>query len=654
MSCRGFAWGTAGILLWSAAALIVFVLLDGRPPNDHDDHFTKEIIEVALELREAPASALPGRSLNHFLHGGDRYAPLAQVWLLAAMDIFGMNEDVYRLANLPFLLLLILGVALLARELAGPRLALLAAFIVANMPMTLHFSRKWFLHFHAATFGPLLIWLAYRCLRSSSGRSAIGWATGLALLGSLRLYTHPIGLPETFAVVLGTALLLPLAARGRGRSMFGGVATGLLIAVLFGATSAWYLGLAPGLLGEPPYSFRRYQSVRATLATAEWLAPAPLAGWLSASFEIVREWTWIHLHPPLAVLLAPGLLGLANLPREADPKARRVLLLVVLVVAPLPLVVLSVGNGAFTGDWILLAPSGVVLALIGWTRLLSPLGPRGGTLAAVGAALLVLVSAASGIAPLVWAATGEDAISRPDLYRGNYRSLFTRSSSGRALNTHLVPAPARAFPMRRVAEEVGTPTPEIGLVDLEWTPASTVFPDCDATPPADPKNWRQLGTSNTRTRGLAPTGWSFLLAGGTQPEFVSVGPDAAETPEWLIFRIWFPRGTVDGACEPSRLLPDGLVEAAVAAAAPLGKLTLVTPLPDPTGRLAGWSMPWSRDGDWAALGALVRSAGPSERLEDQAEGGLRVPVGEQGGVGRALPDEVGGHPLVDEEPPSGP
>jgi hypothetical protein len=107
---------------------LTFSLTDTRPPDDHDDFYTASSAQSFVHLDAAPLGDKLAVLAHHFGQG-DLHPRGPQTVLLIAMDVLGASQAVYRSANLPFLLLLVLGTLLLARQLLSERAALLAAFV---------------------------------------------------------------------------------------------------------------------------------------------------------------------------------------------------------------------------------------------------------------------------------------------------------------------------------------------------------------------------------------------------------------------------------------------------------------------------------------------------------------------------------------------
>ncbi len=126
-----------------AAQLVAFAVLDRRPMNDHDPEFAGVAVQDVVSIRTAHTAAdklgvLKRRLFQH----SERHPQLPQALLAAWMSATGWSRLQLRLSNLPWLLLLI-GTYLAARELAEPRLALVAMWLVGTMPLVVHLSRKW-------------------------------------------------------------------------------------------------------------------------------------------------------------------------------------------------------------------------------------------------------------------------------------------------------------------------------------------------------------------------------------------------------------------------------------------------------------------------------------------------------------------------------
>ncbi|HIF22705.1 MAG TPA: hypothetical protein EYQ27_12575, partial [Gemmatimonadetes bacterium] len=130
--------GATLLLVLVTSVFLLFALLDTRPPNDHDDFYTAGSAAAFVALDAAPPSKKFAVLARHFGEG-DLHPRGPQTVLLLAMDWFGASRAVFRAVNLPFLLLLVLGTGLIAREVLPARPALLTAFVCGSLPLVINY-----------------------------------------------------------------------------------------------------------------------------------------------------------------------------------------------------------------------------------------------------------------------------------------------------------------------------------------------------------------------------------------------------------------------------------------------------------------------------------------------------------------------------------
>ena len=459
MSRRGLALA----LLLCVAQLTTFALLDRRPPDDHDDFYTVDCLPSVHRFAAARWSQRPGILLDQFTEGS-LHPRVAQTALVATLGTFGPSRAAFRLTNLPFLLLLILGTWLLAREL-GCRWPGVAAIAVAACPAVVNASRKWDLQFHAASLTPLGLCLGLVALRRG-GRAA--WAA-FGLWQGLRLLSHPVTLPDV-VVTLGLAVLLSGAA-GRAAGVARGARLGPILAggCLTAWVALWYSGLGRGWLGAPDWAFDGYLAMRQSYADASWVEQSSPIAWAGLVIELLAELSWVHLFPLGLALLLPGLVGLPALWRSRPDRAR-LLLPLGAVVAQAPIAFLATSNRAFLNDWVFVLPALTVLSLLGLEALQPSRRALGGT-----AVLFALHVAFVLPAPLLASALGPEPVLEPGWYDRLPLRLWTRSTSGRILPTHHLLSrfeqPVDTVAARLAAAEEPAGTARIELHDLAWDPA---------------------------------------------------------------------------------------------------------------------------------------------------------------------------------------
>mgnify|MGYP006928185856 CR=1 FL=1 len=449
------------LLITSVAALSLtaFAWLDRRPPNDHDDYFTHRSLGHLAQLQATADPAEERRILrDHFLTGGP-HPRLAQTLLIAQLDRFGTSRFVYRMVNLPFLLALILGTWLLARQLGGPGMALLAVVLVLSVPVMVHHGRKFNPPFFTAALTPLSWALFLLALRVKGGW---GWAAAGAagLVQGARCYTHPVVQPDIAAsTALVTLWALGLLAWRRDR--------GSLIALLRVAFAGLLaLGLASHILGvnpwlpEPGYSVRNYLSAKAQITRG-----GTGHGLLWGAAKHGREWWSTHLLPTGALLLLTGLgAAVRRGLRERDVPSGVALLLGIAFVPQAVLATLTVARGTFTSDWNHLVPGLCVVAA--WGALGGSSG--WGRPARLWATGLGLHAAFVLITPFALSALGPPTSVDPGWTLRGVAAPFARSSTGLLFNTHLIPV-RDDLAGQTLARAMNDGPPMARVLDLRWT-----------------------------------------------------------------------------------------------------------------------------------------------------------------------------------------
>ena len=487
------------VLALLAAQLVAFALLDRRPLNDHDPEFAGVAVQDAIQIQHAGSMGerlgVLGRRL--FRHG-ERHPQLPQTLLAAWTGLTGWSRLHLRLSNLPWLLVLLVGTYLAARELATARTALLAMWLAGTLPLVIHMSRKWFPHLHAAALAPLALWLVLR-LRDDARRQRWGPWLALGAVQGLRLYTHPIGAPDV-AILYGL-LALVLLAQVDGRAWIGRLLGAVAVTGLLASPA-----LFAGAVHEDGVGLAGYLALVAHYLSADWITSG--RGWMETLARLGAGLGWAALPGAALVLLlggarAPGVL-------RSDPWAR---LLGLRLALHVPAMVLTVGNDAFLADWLLLAPDVAILAALGLARFGRGVVGLAVAQGAITLALPLLLSLSQG------ALVGSN---------GGLRALFAHSEHGGAWNTHhlLVRTPAATT---AIAEALPPDTDVIGVIDL---------------------------TFGAERCGMSAGAWVWEAA---EPGFSALpGQDAfaehwARTPEWrlgaerpAVIRVW--AAGQDGGC----------------------------------------------------------------------------------------------------------
>ena len=549
--------------------LLAWTALDRRNPDDHDEGHTED---TALAVADAAERGL-GPALVDFWSLDRRYPPGVTSTLIVTSTLAGPSRAAFRLANLPFLLLLVVGTWWLGRQLRGPRLGLLAAGVVAGLPMLVNGSRKMFVHWHAAALTPLGL---------AAGLFALGSPRALAWLGfgglqGLRLYTHhasSIDALATLAAVVGLGLLRPATRRRAPLALVAFALVGSVALGLVGPPRTWSL---PGYLDGRGSAL----AVLGPLLNGE-----VDAGTLAA--RVVGEGIWIALFPLNALVLGAGLLLAPWTRRRPD---QLVLLLLLLQV---PALLLTCANGAFLNDWAFLLPGAVVLGLAAfidrapssWIR---PL-----------AATLLLHAVAVAWGPLIASPFAPDPIARPGAWDLPGLRWLGRSDTGRWSNTHLVPT-REPDPWDEVARRL-VQRPGLTLADLTYI--GVVGPGCRVASPLDPSSWRWELPSQGGWSTQEPPKWPLLFAGAGYPQ----PPDQGV----LLVRLWVDFNSEAGqaSCDPLRRLPLELLRGAegVARVRWPGS-TRWEGLDDPTGRTPGWTVEWERTQGWTGAALLGQRGG---------------------------------------------
>ncbi len=609
-------------------ALVVFAVADNRPPDDHDDFYTAALASDVWQFQEA---SLAGKLkvLGHRLkEGPGQFHPqLAQTALVAALGTFGSSQAVFRLSNLPFLLLLLFGSYLLARELSGPRLAILSAFVVGTLPIVTNYSRKWDIQFHAAALTPLGLYLGLRALRAS-GKDSWKWWIGLGVAQGLRMHTHPIVVSDvavTFAL-LGVASIGIARARGRAADL---PIRQLIVALgLCHLISTWMLGVYGNVLGEPGYSLHHYLPQRiggGGYLSTTWWSKAILVAQAGLVLDLIREVQWIHLMRSTWLLLLPGIIatpvlllwrGKVDL---ADSVRRwQALVIAAAIAIQVPPILLATSNKAFLNDWLFMVPGGTILALVAMSRIAHLAGEHSLRVRRAWTAALVANGILLTTIPLGVSLAGPEPMEEPEFYEQGALWPFTRSTSGRHFATHHLVSSWR-YPGERIAQKIkekeGLGTAKIGILDLSWDPSHASQPGCQLGDAADPESWRWTPPEDIVLPPLPPLSpWPFSFEGfkdlkviGARPQ---EGEEASPLPRFVAVRLWLmpsnPWIAERQTCTPRERLPeDFLVAARSLVSNRLGGSVQIEVLPDPTGWLLATVIEWDREPSYLGTALLV-------------------------------------------------
>lgn len=647
---EGPAAGLGALLGLVTLVFVLFCAADQRPPDDHDDFYTASSSWAYLELDQASLSEKPGVLAHHF-RGGNLHPRLAQTVLLISMDILGASRLVFRLANLPFLLLLVAGTWLLARELLGHRLALLAAFLAATLPVVINYSHKWDTQFHAAALTPFGLFLLLRCLRGTSGWWAAPWLLFGAWQG-LRLYTHPVVSPD-IALTLGLAGLFGVVtARSAGLRPVRQLKGWVLGLVSFTAVGGYYIGI----FGRAPeHSLIAYIIRRANYADSGFLQQADTASLLGFLYDRSSEVVWLHVMPGYTLLLLPGLLLLPlvlcsrGIWTDAPPQQRsQATLLLLLGLGQLPPTLVATTNNAFLNDWLFVAPLWIILGVLSLSCAASTLGKSRTVLTRAWVVAAVAVGLGHLTVPMASSALGPEPLEQPEYYEGFWLGPYARSTSGRHFTTHHLLSRYEHAPSQLAEQMAETGWVEPGparyaLLDLTWDPASNSQPGCRLGSPDQGWSWG-LPPVDGGAGMQEPSPWPFVFAGlrggralrvdheldtsytdwdvlgrewDSDPEALpgdegDTGSEAIEhLPPWALVRLWVlpvDRWEEESrACDPRARVPEGVEAGAIAAAAERFPRALVRDtLQDPVGLLIGETVEWDREPAYLGAALLLR------------------------------------------------
>jgi hypothetical protein len=220
------------LLVALGASNVAWLLVDRHPTDMDQGRYMLMVHDFAASWRQPGVETL--RSLwlgNHPTH--PHLVPLAAS---IPFVLFGRNIDAAYFVNTLFYLGVVGGAYLLARRLADPAAGLLAAVLVAGLPLVARFSRFFLLEEATAFFVVATLY----CLLRSEGFASTRWSAlaGIAAgLGMLTKWTTLVFVAPPALVVAAVAL----ARRPRGPAL-GRV---LVLAAACAAVAApWYLAHA--------------------------------------------------------------------------------------------------------------------------------------------------------------------------------------------------------------------------------------------------------------------------------------------------------------------------------------------------------------------------------------------------------------------------
>jgi len=618
-SRREGGWLVA-LLLGVAAVHLCWCALDRRPPNDHDDAYTGSVVDRLVQWESGD-----GQRRRQLLHASfSAHNPLNSLMpstLLVTTATVGASRFTFRASNLPYLLLLVFGTWLVARELEGPRLALLAAAVVATLPIVLNGSHKLEPQFHAAALTPVGLWLALRALRQRSGGAHLGLWLTFAAWQWVRLHSHAIVVPDVAATCVGAVVATLVLAHRDGRPLARRLAPLIVgLVVLLGAS--WGL-----LFGEGEVSWLSYLGSKGEYTRLAGLLATPPGAHVASVAQLGREVVSFHLFVLPAALLLGGLAGLPLLLGRSDP-ARPTTpvghwLLTGTLAIQLPALYVAYANGALSNDWAFVVPSLVILGLAG-LRALSVGSQR--WVRVVGVTLLLAHGAAVATLPLVAPGVLPDPLSSSTVWRAGPLHPLVHSVSGHAYNTMMIPVQteiAGTALAEALATAVGAdprtrgeerPALHIDVHDLSWAPSAESCADGRAK---DDQGWRWAGGTTSgpdlwRGKDADYSGWPFLFAGLAPPQLrLQSGPVMDRGPDlFSVVRLWV---APNARCP---IEPDFLHDAIRSALASAGPRAQVDTLGDPSRWLLGTRMEFDSTGGYLGGALLVRWTG-SGRFERQ-------------------------------------
>lgn len=245
-------WGVVALWLAAGSTTVAWLRADTTPPSwDPAVHLSWSLLYVAYLEQLPPSEALAGIAAT-----SDYYPPLVHVAAALVLrrhgalepDLPGLSTaDLATLANLGFLLLLLLSVFALANRFHGPLAGLVAAFLASCYPILAGHTRTLLLDFPLTA---LVTWYL-ALLAASRGLTHRGWPwlAGLAAgAGMLCKWSFAplVAAPTVVALVHGWQRVRQREARPE-QLVFGTLVT-LIVAVC--VAGPWYLSHLDRILAE--------------------------------------------------------------------------------------------------------------------------------------------------------------------------------------------------------------------------------------------------------------------------------------------------------------------------------------------------------------------------------------------------------------------
>ena len=241
----------------------------------------------------------------------DEYRPPLFGLSMALMyKLFGLSADVAVMANVVYLLVLVVAVYGLGTRLGGRRLGLLSAFLATFAPLVFAMTRYAFFEFALTALTALNIYLLLACEHFQNRRVSI--VLGLALgLGALLKRTFPVYIAGALLVVFFQAQLpqklwARLRARPHPRWRDLGIALvgGLLLSALWYLPnreaaqaftgSAWLFPLWAGLVAAAIFFALQPSSPETNFLACGTLTMAVASVWyLPRGLEFVKQILWL-------------------------------------------------------------------------------------------------------------------------------------------------------------------------------------------------------------------------------------------------------------------------------------------------------------------------------------------------------------------------
>ena len=179
------------IIILVSCNFILFSYFDGRFANHEDlqNHtfaFTNSRLD---EIGNAPNFRSYSAYVLNYLCKYVYYF----VNLLIMLTGFLIKSDIfiYRMINLPFFIILILGAYLIGKKVSGPGTGLLCCFIIGTMPFFDNYSHKMYFQFHAACILIIAQYLVVLILFERNRKATMKYIFLGVCLGVAGL-THPI------------------------------------------------------------------------------------------------------------------------------------------------------------------------------------------------------------------------------------------------------------------------------------------------------------------------------------------------------------------------------------------------------------------------------------------------------------------------------